>query len=453
MNKNPKVFIVHCVDTEGPLHEELGATFSRIKSICGIELEVSKDTLHKLQQKKINLQGKEDEVYELIKPHRIKLNKTWGQVKEMVDMISNKEYRQEFRDSYGQPWKFSWFILDHHGFFGSNPRKRDLNDHAVFDFYTKHDNVISQGDHIGWHYHPLPTNGNVHCSGTTAVNSNNIHTVLCKKLIDRLWFPSSFRPGFHAERPDLSLFLEQWIPFDYGNQSIAENKKSNFVHADLAGSRFGDWRKAPVQWSPYHPSFRDYQLSGSSHRWITRCLNIEARLRNIDDQDIEDAFLEAEKKGSSILAFTDHDFRDMDYDIRKMYSMISKVKKRFKNISTVNANAIEAIRENLNIENKRITLEADLIKNSSTHSKLFIKTKELPFNIQPFFAIKTKDGRYEWKSLDSEDNLVWSFTFDWNDIYIEDCESFAIACTSYSGKIELLKYNCAEEEWIRRVID
>ena len=133
--------------------------------------------------------------------------------------------------------------------------------------------------------------------------------------------------------------------------------------------------------------------------------------------------------------------------------MISKVKERFKNVSTVNANAIEAIRENLNIENKRITLEADLIKKSSTHSKLFIKTKELPFNIQPFFAIKIKDGRYEWKSLDCEDNLVWSFTFDWNDIYIEDCESFAIACTSYSGKVELLKYNCEEKNWIRRVID
>lgn len=453
MNKNPKVFIVHCVDTEGPLHEDLGATFSRIEKICGIKLEQSKDTLNKLQLKEINLQGKEDEVYELIKPQRINLNKTWAEVKEMVNNISSDEYRQNFRDSYGQPWKFSWFILDHHGFFGSNPRKRDLDDHSVFDFYTQHKNIINKGDNIGWHYHPLPMNGNVHCSGTTAVNSNNIHTILCKKLIDRLWFPSSFRPGFHTERPDLSFFLEQWIPFDYGNQSISNRKKSDFIHADLAGARFGDWRRAPVQWSPYHPSFRDYQSIGKSHRWITRCLNIEARLRTIDEQDIEDAFLEADKKGSSILAFTDHDFRDMNYDIRKMYSMISKVQKKFQNISTVNSNALEAIRQNLNLENEEITLEAEIVKSSSNHSKLFTKTKVIPFNIQPFLAIKTKDGRYEWKNLDFEEDLLWSFTFDWNDISLDDCESLGIACTSNSGSVEILRYSCKNEEWVNKRIN
>ena len=35
------VYVVHCVDTEGPLHESVEATFERLKAIFGIDLEPS----------------------------------------------------------------------------------------------------------------------------------------------------------------------------------------------------------------------------------------------------------------------------------------------------------------------------------------------------------------------------------------------------------------------------
>ena len=44
-----KVYIVHCIDTEGPLYETLDATFHRLKQIFGINIEASEGNLKNLQ--------------------------------------------------------------------------------------------------------------------------------------------------------------------------------------------------------------------------------------------------------------------------------------------------------------------------------------------------------------------------------------------------------------------
>ena len=41
----PALFLVHCVDTEGPLYESLGATFERLRNSLGIQLTPSRETL------------------------------------------------------------------------------------------------------------------------------------------------------------------------------------------------------------------------------------------------------------------------------------------------------------------------------------------------------------------------------------------------------------------------
>ena len=54
------VHVVHCVDTEGPLHESIPATFERIENIFGLELEPSSALLKKLQAGEVELGGIED---------------------------------------------------------------------------------------------------------------------------------------------------------------------------------------------------------------------------------------------------------------------------------------------------------------------------------------------------------------------------------------------------------
>ena len=76
---------------------------------------------------------------------------------------------------------------------------------------------------------------------TSCLHSPHLVGILARKLLERSWFPSVYRPGFHTIRPDSHWFLEQWFPFDYSNQSTDED----IDQPDLADGRFGDWRPPP----------------------------------------------------------------------------------------------------------------------------------------------------------------------------------------------------------------
>ena len=45
------VYVVHNIDTEGPLHESLEATFGRIQEMTGFNIEASDDNLKKIKKK------------------------------------------------------------------------------------------------------------------------------------------------------------------------------------------------------------------------------------------------------------------------------------------------------------------------------------------------------------------------------------------------------------------
>ena len=220
---------------------------------------------------------------------------------------------------------------DHVGFNKNNPRKRATSFHEVYDFYNSlKKNFHNRKDTINWHYHPLAIINDVNRSGNTYLNSNNVYEILSRKIIERNYFPAIFRPGFHTERPDSHWFLEQWIPFDYGNQSYKSKKTTD--QPDLDNGRYGNWYNAPLEWKPYNPDYYDYRKKGDCNRYITRCLNMEARLRELKISDIEDAFVQANKYGKSLLSFTNHDYRDMKNEIKKTWNNIKKVSKKYKNI-------------------------------------------------------------------------------------------------------------------------
>ena len=60
MAKDKTLYIVHCIDTEGPLNETLNATFERLEAIFDIKLPPTSENLELVQNKKIDLNGKED---------------------------------------------------------------------------------------------------------------------------------------------------------------------------------------------------------------------------------------------------------------------------------------------------------------------------------------------------------------------------------------------------------
>jgi hypothetical protein len=436
----PVLHIVHCVDTEGPMREPLEATFGRLQSIFGIQLEATRDNLQRLQRAQIDLGGIEAEVAQVVRPDLLSYNETWDAIGDMLRHAMGESFRREMLDDAGQGWAFSWHVMDHVGY-ASNPRSKALGYGEVFRFYQAAVRELGEGrDEINWHFHPVYPDGDPLKAATSYTNSYPLlNQVLARRLIDHGCFPAANRPGFHSERPDSHAFLEQWIPFDYGNQSY----ESESGQRDLRGGRFGDWRRAPLDWTGYRPSHRDYQRPGDMNRHVFRCLNVGTRFRELRTGHVEQAFAQARDAGSAILAFADHDYRDIRPDVQAVRRMLRDVRPAYPDVQIRFSGAVEAAKEHLHrlvrLPNDgalalTLALEGNVLNVRCTHGRCF--------GPQPFLAYRDAGGAYIHDNLDvQEPERHWTYTFDAQTTPLAGLDCIAVGSAGSDGSVAVARLN------------
>lgn len=425
------VYVVHCIDTEGPLHESIPATFKRLKEIFDLEFEPSLETLKKLQNSEIDLGGKEVEVAKVFSPELLAYLDTWDKIDSMLLKIMNSNFRNEIKDSFGSGWVYNWHCLDHVGF-SVNPRRRDMGHHAIFDHYLNMINTTnSKQDGLHFHHHPVGFSGQANLPASNYLSNNPmVFEILARKIIERNWFPSVYRPGFHLTRPDSHWFLEQYIPFEYANQSKRTGRTSESQQLDLSGGRFGDWRRANSSWTPYHPSHDDYQVSGDCRRIIAKCLNVGTRIRLLEKEDVIQAFEEANEGKPVILSVTNHDFRDITEDINNTRNLIAKVRADYPDVKFKFSEAKEAMRQSMKLD----TLPKLKFDTTFVDNRMTVKASHSIFGPQPFLAIKTYDGRFIHDNFDfQEPFLEWTYTFDEMTVPLEAIDKIGIASNDSYG--------------------
>jgi len=437
-----KLYIVHCIDTEGPMFEPLEVTFDRLKTLYKVSLPPSKTTLLQLQNREINLNGLEDDVAKTFSVHNISYKDTWTKIDDMLFEIMSEQYRNKYIDSHGNGIIYNWHCLDQAGF-STNKRRKDIGFGNIFNHYKKIISETESKDRIHWHFHPLSFNKESHISSTSYDNSYGIlHEILCRRIIDNNWFPVVNRAGFHTIRQDSSFFLEQWIPFDYSNQSTYE--KDTLLQSDI--HRFGDWRNAPKEWIPYHPSYDNYQLPGNMNRVTTKCLNIGTRYKLLTDTEIEMAFKNVIDKGTAILSFTNHDFRDMSVDIDDIYTRIYNIASKYKDVELINCDALTAMQNILFDEDEVIKEEISIcakIESIENIDKITVQcTTGRVFGSQPYLAIKTKEGKYYHDNLHEVlCNKEWEYYLDDMTINICSIDTIAVASNDKYGNQSIVKLN------------
>lgn len=433
------VYIVHAIDAEGPLVEDLGATFERLNYIFDVSIEESLENLISLQNGDIDLGDKTRPIQSLLAAQNLSYLGDWGSIDAMLDKILTHEYRNILPDSDGASWIYNWFCLDHVGF-EDNPRLRDLGHHKVFDHYRSlltHEK--NQRDAVYFHYHPLPYNKKAHSCATFYLNSNHLFEIIARKIIERQWFPTVFRAGFHTLRPDSHWFLEQWMPYDFSNQATDAVDD----HPDLADGRFGDWRRAPSNWLGYHPSHNDYQSSGQCRRWLFRSLNMQGRLRVITQNDVDQAFMEAHEHGSSILAFTNHDFRHLAPDIARLRNMIKIASQKWAHVRFKYSTAKQAARSHTKFSNTSpLGLKIAVAHKSSSLARLTAKTVQGIFGPQPFLAIRDKQGNYYFDNFDFDITPhSWHYSLDWQTFSLDSLDCIAVAAPTEGADAEIGIYD------------
>lgn len=440
-NINKVVNILHAVDTEGPLYESLQAKFDRLADLFGIvDISPTHANLLKLRNKEIYLAGREDEVANIIGKHLTQYNDTWDKIDSMLLRLFKPDFRNELLDSWGGGWVFNWHCLDHVGF-EYNPRRRDIGYHNIFDHYSqflKENN--SYKDAIHWHFHPMSTYRDAHRCATSFMNSPELLQILCRRIIERNWFPTVFRAGFQAERPDSHWFLEQWIPFDISNMAVDDPVEYERT-IDFRNGRSGDWRNAPADWSVYHPSHDNYQIPGGCRRSIGRALNVLNRIASIDQREMDKAFDRANQGLPTLVGIASHDFRDLGIEVDFLRGLISESAKKFPEVRFRYCEAVEAFRNVLVPEifvNEKIDFEVIFHPESIDDVpsiEVKINTGKV-FGPQPFLAIETKSRRFIHDNFDfSIKGDSWYYAFHADTLPLDDVARIGVAANDRFGNL------------------
>jgi len=439
-SKEKVVYIVHSIDTEGPLYESLTATFERLEKHFGVSLTPSKENLAKIQRAEIDLGGKEKQIAKAFSPQLLDYIDNYGKLDRMLEHIGSKSFRNKMEDSYGGGWVYNWHCVDHIGY-DVNPRKKDIGYHNIFDYYSEFIKTTDAPDNIHWHFHPTHHRKISHLNVNTYLRDNKIFEIIARRIIERNWFPSVNRAGFHMERPDSHWFLEQWMPFDLSNQAFPETEEQ----IDLAGGRFGDWRRAPDDWSIYQPDHDDYQISGNCRRYIGRCLNVGTRMRCINKEEVRKAFKYAEKTGSAVMGFTNHDSRDMAPDVDHVRSLIGEVKPEFPDVKFKFSDVREAF--NRALFGRYEPPQKNLLEGSLEQTdiegqwKLTINAREKTFGPQPFLAVETIGGNFHHDNFDFQEPFrKWTYIFDEHTFPINTVKRVGVATNDVYGFYHTLHF-------------
>ena len=429
------VYVVHCVDTEGPLHESVEATFVRLKEIFKLDLEPSIEMLRRLQAGEVDLGGLEAAVQKVVHPHLLAYNDTWDKVDAMLADCMSADFRNRVRDSAGNGWVYNWFCTDHVDY-ESNPRRRDMGYHNVFDHYrTVTQEAGSAQDGVHFHYHPHSFTKEAHrCATHWWASSGSLHQILSRRVIERGWFPAANRPGFHVIRPDSHWFLEQFVPLDFSSQAMVSTNEDR-AQSGLDGGRLGDWRRAPATWEPYHPAHDDYQVPGSCRRWIARCLNVGTRYRLMTEGDVRHAFQEARDGRPVVLAFTNHDFRDMRPDVEAVRSMLASVAAEFPDVHFEFSEAVNAMRRALRLAPQPpCDLDLSLRASGDSAHVLEVESKTPTFGPQPWLALRTSAGTYHYDNFDIDmPGHRWRYVFDQETFPLRALDAIGVAANNAYG--------------------
>jgi hypothetical protein len=434
-HRSKPVYIVHCVDTEGPLYESVDATFDRLREIFHLNLPASQDLLRRLQAGEVELGGLEAAVRKVVDPHLLAYNDTWDKVDAMLAKLMSESFRNLIPDSAGRGWIYNWFCVDHVDY-DLNPRRRDIGYHNIFEHYSAQIRKTgSPQDGLHFHYHPHSFRREAHrCATHWWSSSNSLHQIISRRIIDHHWFPAAHRPGFHVIRPDSHWFLEQHIPFDFSNQATV-NSAEDGVQFGVQGGRFGDWRRAPATWEPYHPSADDYQVPGNCRRWIARCLNVGTRYRLLHERDVRQAFSEAAEGKPVVMAITNHDFRDMEPDIDAFRQLLNRVAVDFPHTPYFYCEAVNAMQAALDLT-PLPPCELDLaVRQIDGHTHLLKVNSSIPtFGPQPWLALKTVEGTYHFDNFDIDVPFrQWQYVFDEETFPLAAVNAIGVAANNAFG--------------------
>ena len=193
--------------------------------------------------------------------------------------VMDPAMRDRYRDSYGQPLKFTWWMMAGNIFRDADnvnvPIANTMNLYLMKKYHG--DALREFGDELTLHYHTFVWSdyigaGNFYWNQSRTFNEcrEDFDVTVAQYLLEEEVFPVSFRSGWHFMDDGWQQHLDEILPFSLHNNWPA-------AVAWPAGQPVGgveNWSLASPMFIPFHPSTTNYQVAGDGPGWNVRSVKM-----------------------------------------------------------------------------------------------------------------------------------------------------------------------------------
>ena len=243
-----------------------------------------------------------------------------------IFQVMDPLWREQFKDSFGQPIKFTWWMMGGDIYRDATninvPLANTMTLHLMKQY---HGQAIRQfGDELSLHYHTYMWSdyngtGVYYWNQTRTFNErrDDFDVTLAQYLLEEGVFPVSFRSGWHFMDQDWQEYLNELIPY-----SMHNNYPTRLTWYTNSGPIQGveDWSRAPSSFVPFHPSTNDYQVAGNGAGWNVRSVKIQALTQPMLTQ----MFSEAAAGVDQVACLWDHLPENFTANIARLGAMLGQ---------------------------------------------------------------------------------------------------------------------------------
>lgn len=357
-------------------------------------------------------------------PSNNELLNTWPKVDTAMDKLFSDDFRFKHPDADGEPLKIGWFFLTWSGF-SSNPRGRDMGPHKIRDHYLERwgSEIGRYADEEAWHYHHPPLSGVGNEWNTDWSTSKQYETIINENIMERRFFPVSYRAGGTIHSVESSNWIDTWFPFDYSNRTPVSAVEV-------------DWSQGVSEWRPYRPCLLDFTQPGNGRRSMVRTLDLVTREKSISETDIREAFELADSEGAAILSVFDHDYRDIADRVETFLRSVNRIAREFPNVDIRYRTPTSAVVDYFGRASEPGEL---LIESAIYKGEVAIWTSEPIYQSIPWVVLEFEDGSREHlvDGVRQTSSTTWRFNLP----KTPEVRAYGLAASTSAGQSAVLIRN------------
>jgi Bacterial Ig domain len=309
--------------------------------------------------------------------------------------VMDPVWRSQSRDSFGQPVKFTWWMMQGNIYRDAANLNVPVNNTMTLHLMKQFQGAAIRqfGDELSLHYHTFLWSD---YQGNGVFFWNQAQTfeecradfdyTLAQMLLEEEVFPVSFRSGWHYMDNDWQQYLDRLLPYSMHDNWPAV--RAWYTNGPV--NNVQDWSRAPNVFIPFHPSIDDYEVPGASPGWNVRSIKMQAMAQ----RDMNAIFALATNGVDQVACIWDHLPEDFVTNFLRINEYAHVAASNYPTVSFRYCTAVEAMQRW-----RRLAAETaprlDVAESAQGEAlTLSIRSNRALFQPQPFVALRDAFGQY-----------------------------------------------------------